>query len=66
MDYWAGTVGVFLYGLLNRLLIPLGLHHVVNTFVWFTFGTYNGASGEINRFLQEIQQRVPSLPVSFQ
>ncbi|QUI23941.1 PTS transporter subunit EIIC [Vallitalea pronyensis] len=47
----AGTIGVFLYGLLNRLLIPLGLHHVVNTFVWFTFGTYNGASGEINRFL---------------
>lgn len=47
----AGSVGVLIYGILNRLLIPLGLHHVINTFVWFTFGTYNGHAGEINRFL---------------
>ncbi|MET8001475.1 PTS transporter subunit EIIC [Nonomuraea glycinis] len=31
-----GTVGAGIYGVANRLLIPLGLHHVLNTIVWFT------------------------------
>jgi PTS system N-acetylglucosamine-specific IIC component len=31
-----GTVGAGMYGFVNRLLIPLGLHHVVNSVVWFT------------------------------
>lgn len=30
--------GFFIYGLLNRLLIPTGLHHVMNTFFWFSTG----------------------------
>lgn len=52
----AGTLGVFVYGVLNRLLIPLGLHHVINSVVWFVFGTYENAEGvvsqgEIHRFL---------------
>lgn len=46
----AGTAGVFVYGFLNRLLIPLGLHHVLNSFLWFVFGNYNGAKGDIARF----------------
>jgi PTS system N-acetylglucosamine-specific IIC component len=29
-------VGAGIYGVANRLLIPLGLHHVLNTIVWFT------------------------------
>ena len=57
---WAidnGNYGVGLYGFLNRLLIPLGLHHVINTIVWFDFGTFTAADGsiikgEINRFLK--------------
>ncbi|QZA33686.1 N-acetylglucosamine-specific PTS transporter subunit IIBC [Hydrogenibacillus sp. N12] len=46
----AGAIGVGLYGVLNRLLIPLGLHHVINSLVWFVFGEYNGATGDLHRF----------------
>ncbi|SDM21337.1 N-acetylglucosamine-specific PTS transporter subunit IIBC [Sediminibacillus halophilus] len=54
----AGALGVGSYGFFNRLLIPVGLHHVINTLVWFDFGSFvpDGASepvrGEINRFLK--------------
>ncbi|MGV2620365.1 UNVERIFIED_CONTAM: N-acetylglucosamine-specific PTS transporter subunit IIBC [Halobacillus marinus] len=52
----AGEIGAGVYGVLNRLLIPVGLHHVINTFIWFDFGTFTTAAdavvhGEINRFL---------------
>jgi PTS system N-acetylglucosamine-specific IIC component len=58
MGQWiigAGAVGVFVYGFLNRLLIPLGLHHVLNSFIWFVFGNYTDAAGQVwtgdlNRF----------------
>ncbi|MCA1064886.1 N-acetylglucosamine-specific PTS transporter subunit IIBC [Rossellomorea aquimaris] len=43
----AGAMGVGVFGLLNRLLIPVGLHHVLNTLVWFEFGTFKDAAGEI-------------------
>ncbi|MGF3105444.1 N-acetylglucosamine-specific PTS transporter subunit IIBC [Rossellomorea sp. DUT-2] len=43
----AGATGVGVFGLLNRLLIPVGLHHVLNTLVWFEFGTFKDAAGEI-------------------
>lgn len=51
----AGAIGVFLYGAMTRLLIPLGLHHILNSFIWFVFGEYplpNGAmaTGDLNRF----------------
>ena len=45
-----GAVGVALFGLFNRLLIPLGLHHVTNSFFWFQLGDYAGKSGDLNRF----------------
>jgi PTS system N-acetylglucosamine-specific IIC component len=49
-------IGAFLYGTVNRLLIPLGLHHIVNNVVWFQFGEYTDSTGkvvtgDINRFL---------------
>ncbi|GLC88823.1 N-acetylglucosamine-specific PTS transporter subunit IIBC [Lysinibacillus piscis] len=52
----AGALGYSAYGFLNRLLIPVGLHHVINTVVWFDFGEFTNAAGEvvkgdINRFL---------------
>lgn len=52
----AGAVGAFVFGILNRLLIPFGLHHVLNTIFWFQFGTFTKAdgtvvTGDINRFL---------------
>ena len=43
-----GAVGTGLYGFLNRLLIPIGLHHVLNTYVWFQLGTFNGPDGPVN------------------
>jgi len=42
-----GAIGTGIYGFLNRLLIPLGLHHVLNTYVWFQLGTYHGAQGVV-------------------
>ena len=35
------NIGLFIYGVANRLLIPLGLHHILNSLVWFTFGDYS-------------------------
>ena len=51
----AGVVGTFVYGVLNRLLIPVGLHHILNSFIWFVFGEYTTpagvvATGDLNRF----------------
>jgi N-acetylglucosamine PTS system EIICBA or EIICB component len=46
----AGAFGVGIFGFLNRLLIPVGLHHVLNSFVWFVFGEYNGKTGDLWRF----------------
>jgi PTS system N-acetylglucosamine-specific IIC component len=54
LGHWilsSGTPGEFAYGVANRLLIPIGLHHILNTMVWFVFGEYNGATGEIARFM---------------
>lgn len=34
----AGAFGAAVHAFLNRLLIPLGLHHVINTIVWLQFG----------------------------
>lgn len=43
----AGYIGAFIFGLLNRLLIPFGLHHVLNSLFWFQFGTFKDATGHI-------------------
>jgi len=50
------VVGGFVYGTLNRLLIPLGLHHILNSGPWFILGSFKGADGavyhgDIARFL---------------
>ncbi|AQR73472.1 N-acetylglucosamine-specific PTS transporter subunit IIBC [Sphingomonas sp. LM7] len=46
----AGPFGLFLYGLLNRLLLITGLHHIINNIAWFLLGDFNGATGDIKRF----------------
>ena len=50
-----GAIGAGIYGVFNRLLLPFGLHHIVNSLVWFVFGSFQGASGvvhgDLNRFL---------------
>jgi PTS system N-acetylglucosamine-specific IIC component len=47
----SGGLGLFLYGALNRVLIVTGLHHIINNFVWFLLGDYNGVTGDLNRFV---------------
>lgn len=46
----AGPLGLFAYGVLNRLLIVTGLHHILNNIAWFVLGDYHGATGDLNRF----------------
>jgi PTS system N-acetylglucosamine-specific IIC component len=46
----AGSIGLFAYGVLNRILIVTGLHHILNNFAWFILGDYHGATGDLNRF----------------
>jgi PTS system N-acetylglucosamine-specific IIC component len=47
-------LGAFVYGFVNRMLIPLGLHHIVNTYIWFIYGTTPPGTasytGELTRF----------------
>ncbi|MCH9740127.1 MAG: PTS transporter subunit EIIC [Epsilonproteobacteria bacterium] len=51
-------VGSFIYGTLNRLLIPLGLHHILNSVFLFQVGEYEYikegatvvANGDLHRF----------------
>ena len=50
----SGVFGAFIYGFVNRMLIPLGLHHIVNSYIWFIYGDYTGSkgvvTGELTRF----------------
>jgi N-acetylglucosamine PTS system EIICBA or EIICB component len=46
----AGPWGLFAYGVLNRILIVTGLHHILNNFAWFILGDYHGATGDLKRF----------------
>ncbi|WP_055105744.1 PTS transporter subunit EIIC [Paenibacillus ihumii] len=42
-----GGIGSFIFGTANRLLIPLGLHHVLNSIAWFQIGEFTNAAGEV-------------------
>ena len=46
----AGGLGLFAYGLVNRLLLVTGLHHIINNIAWFVVGDYKGATGDLRRF----------------
>jgi N-acetylglucosamine PTS system EIICBA or EIICB component len=46
----SGSIGLFVYGVLNRLLIITGLHHILNNVAWFLVGDYNGVTGDLKRF----------------
>lgn len=43
------AIGVFAFGMIKRLLIPFGLHHIFHAPFWFEFGTYTDAAGSIVR-----------------
>jgi PTS system N-acetylglucosamine-specific IIC component len=42
--------GLFAYGVLNRVLIVTGLHHIINNIAWFLLGDFNGVTGDLKRF----------------
>lgn len=46
----SGGAGMFVYGVLNRLLLVTGLHHLLNNVAWFLVGDFNGATGDLGRF----------------
>lgn len=46
-----GSLGLFIYGALNRLLIVTGLHHILNSLVWFNLGEFHGVTGDLHRFM---------------
>ncbi len=55
----AAIMGV--YGFINRLLLPFGMHHIPNTLFWFQLGDHPNAAGtmvhgDINIFLSGIPQ----------
>ena len=43
------VMGAGIYGFVNRLLIPFGLHHLLNSVPWFAVGSFEAANGEIVR-----------------
>jgi PTS system N-acetylglucosamine-specific IIC component len=50
----SGEIGLFFYGVLNRVLLVTGLHHILNNLVWFVFGDYSVGNeiihGDLKRF----------------
>lgn len=48
------TISAFFFGLIERSLIPFGLHHIFYSPFWFEFGSYTNAAGEIIRGDQTI------------
>src|SRR3954447_2927271 len=43
----SAILGGFVYGTANRLLVPIGLHHLLNSMPWFQFGEYTDSSGQV-------------------
>ncbi|WP_327297382.1 MULTISPECIES: PTS transporter subunit EIIC [unclassified Streptomyces] len=42
-----GAWGAALFGVANRLLIPIGMHQFLNTFFWFQAGSFTKADGSV-------------------
>lgn len=53
-----GAIGAGIYGFLNRLLIPVGLHHALNSVFWFNVAGIN----DIGRFLGNPSLAYADLP----
>ncbi|MBP3952410.1 glucose-specific PTS transporter subunit IIBC [Bacillus suaedae] len=48
------TLAAFIFGVIERSLIPFGLHHIFYSPFWFEFGTYTNAAGNLVRGDQQI------------
>ncbi len=58
------TIAVFIFGLIERALIPFGLHHIFYNPFWFEFGEYVNKAGELIRgdqriFFEQLKDNVP-------
>ncbi|AFC32920.1 PTS system, N-acetylglucosamine-specific IIBC component [Paenibacillus mucilaginosus 3016] len=42
-----GGFGALIFGIGNRLLLPFGLHHVLNSIAWFQIGDFTDAAGQV-------------------
>ena len=42
-----GGIGSAIHIIANRLLIPFGLHHIINSIVWFQIGDFTNAAGDV-------------------
>lgn len=43
----SGPIGPMVYGTLNVILECLGLHHILNSMVWFVFGSFTTPDGSV-------------------
>lgn len=57
-----GPIGAGIYGFINRLLIPVGLHHPLNSVFWFNVAGIN----DIGRFLGDKAAAYADLPEKIQ
>ena len=48
------TLAAFIFGVIERALIPFGLHHIFYAPFWFEFGQYTNQAGDIIRGDQKI------------
>ncbi|KJG10221.1 N-acetylglucosamine-specific PTS transporter subunit IIBC [Photobacterium kishitanii] len=50
----SGAIGQFIYGVMNRALIPLGLHYFLHSVFWFSLGECTKVSYEVGSSLHQI------------
>ncbi|RFU63093.1 glucose-specific PTS transporter subunit IIBC [Peribacillus glennii] len=60
------TLSAFIFGLIERSLIPFGLHHIFYSPFWFEFGSYTNDAGQIVKgdqaiFMNQIKDGVENL-----
>jgi glucose PTS system EIICBA or EIICB component len=60
------TVSAFIFGVIERSLIPFGLHHIFYSPFWYEFGEYTTKAGEVVRgdqriFMAQITDNVQNL-----
>jgi PTS system D-glucosamine-specific IIC component len=60
------TISAFIFGVIERSLIPFGLHHIFYSPFWYEFGEYTTKAGEVVRgdqriFMAQITDNVQNL-----
>jgi PTS system D-glucosamine-specific IIC component len=60
------TLAAFIFGIIERSLIPFGLHHIFYAPFWYEFGSYTNAAGHLVRgdqriFMEQIKDGIQHL-----